>query len=780
MLNNMPYIKLKDALDVYVKKEMVNYNYKVTKVSLESLENDAEEVLEKNVKLENEKLVKVKLELGENGKVVLTIPNEKIVGTYGMELLKVDDEGKPLDGVSFKVKEKNAPEAEYGPTLLDGKQEVFANKEILQAGQDEYEISEVLLNNKPYVALKNSLKVYVKKEIVDYKYKATKVQLGENGQYSENAQLEVELQNGEKVTVEAKVENSKVEITIPNHIMKGKHDLELIKVNKKDGQTPVEDVTFNVKVKKNNKETTLYNSEGKEIKTYGIITDEEGKITLKDIKLEDESNYTFEIKEAKVPYGYVMLKEPIVINMESKIENYEYVMKNAKVENTEELTESVELVESTPHKTVIKVENGEFDLALRKYISNVTIGKGLENEKNIKLPNRTPVFRIDNEGNYKYEHSKDTVLLGNGNVVEYTLRVYNEGTVNGYANKIKDDLPDGLEFLPDDETNKEYGWEMLDEEGNKVEEVNKAKYIETSYLSKENEKQKGENLLKEFKLKDYEAGIVQEPYYKEVKVVFKVNVPSTEERDIINRAEISDDKDEDGNDIDDKDSKPDEWNDGEDDQDEEKIRVRIFDLSLKKWVSKAIVIDEGKETITETGHTAEDNPEGIVKIDLKESKIKNVVVKFEYKIRVTNEGEIAGIAKEISDYIPEGLRFEKAENPDWKEEDGKVTTDKLKDTILQPGESKEVTIILTWINRQDNMGLKVNIAEISKDHNILESPDIDSVPDNKIDGEDDLDDAKVMLTIKTGQDIIIHVGLALTVIAMLGLGVLAIKKYVLK
>ena len=43
-----------------------------------------------------------------------------------------------------------------------------------------------------------------------------------------------------------------------------------------------------------------------------------------------------------------------------------------------------------------------------------------------------------------------------------------------------------------------------------------------------------------------------------------------------------------------------------------------------------------------------------------------------------------------------------------------------------------------------------------------------------------VDDAKVMLTIKTGQDIIIHVGLALTVIAMLGLGVLAIKKYVLK
>ena len=25
---------------------------------------------------------------------------------------------------------------------------------------------------------------------------------------------------------------------------------------------------------------------------------------------------------------------------------------------------------------------------------------------------------------------------------------------------------------------------------------------------------------------------------------------------------------------------------------------------------------------------------------------------------------------------------------------------------MQPGESKEVTILLTWINREDNMGLK--------------------------------------------------------------------------
>ena len=77
------------------------------------------------------------------------------------------------------------------------------------------------------------------------------------------------------------------------------------------------------------------------------------------------------------------------------------------------------------------------------------------------------------------------------------------------------------------------------------------------------------------------------------------------------------------------------------------------------------------------------------------------------------------------------------------------------------------------------MGLKQNVAEISKDYNIYESPDIDSIPDNKVPGEDDLDDAPVMLTIKTGQAVT-FVGLTMVVITMIGLSVVAIKKYVLK
>ena len=433
----------------------------------------------------------------------------------------------------------------------------------------------------------------------------------------------------------------------------------------------------------------------------------------------------------------------------------------------------------TSNTITIKLQNRQFDLALRKFITGVTTNVGNEKETKTEVTTRIPVFKVDEQGKYVYEHTKEPVLVANQNVVEYTIRVYNEGEIAGYAKEIKDDIPDGLEFLPDDELNKEYRWLMLDEEENETDDVTKAKYITSDYLSKEQEKTEGENLLKAFDKEAYDAGKITEPDYREVKVAFKVTMPNTSDEIIINQAQISDDSDEDGNEVTDKDSTPNEWIEGEDDQDIEKIKVQYFDLALRKWVTKAIVTENGKETVTETGHKVEDDPEEVVKVDLKKSKIKDVVVKFEYQIRVTNEGQIAGSVEEISDYIPEGLKFVKEDNPNWKEENGKVTTEELKDTLLQPNESKDVTIVLTWINGENNMGIKTNVAEISKDSNEYNTKDIDSTPGNMNMNEDDLDDAQVMITATTGQAAV-YIVLTITVLGILVVGIVVVKKALVK
>lgn len=408
-----------------------------------------------------------------------------------------------------------------------------------------------------------------------------------------------------------------------------------------------------------------------------------------------------------------------------------------------------------------------FDLALRKFITAVN---------STEITNRVPVFKIDENGNYVYEHTKEPVEVENGNIVTYTLRIYNEGTKDGYAKEIKDDLPEGLEYLKDHEINKEYRWVMIDENGEETDDLTKAVSIKTDYLSKEQQDETGrDNLLTKFN-----PETMQEPNHRDIKIAFKVTEPNTSDRILINKAQISDDSDKNGNEVIDKDSTPDKWIDGEDDQDIEKVKVKYFDLALRKWVTQAIVIDNGKETIHETGHKAEDDPEEVVKVEIKESRLNKVVVKFRYKIRITNEGEIAGYASEISDYIPEGLKFVEADNPKWKEVDGKIITDQLKDNLLQPGETAEVEVLLTWINGKDNFGLKINTAEISKDKNDSNTPDIDSTPNNKLPGEDDIDDAPVILTIKTGAgENTIYITLIASTLAILSTGIIFIKKYVL-
>ena len=314
---------------------------------------------------------------------------------------------------------------------------------------------------------------------------------------------------------------------------------------------------------------------------------------------------------------------------------------------------------------------------------------------------------------------------------------------------------------------------MYKEDGTETKEVLEAKYIETDFLSKDKEKTEKENLISAFN-----PATMDMPDYKEVKIAFKVIEPNTSDRIIINQAQISDDSDEEGNPVDDVDSTPDEWNEGEDDQDIEKIKVKYFDLSLKKWVTESIVTVDGKTTVTKSGHTGNENPEPPMKVEIPYGKTNTIVVKFRFNIKVTNEGEIAGYAKEIEDYIPAGLKFVAKDNPKWKEKDGRVTTDQLKDKLLQPGESATVNIVLTWINGKNNMGEKVNWAEISKDENEYNSPDIDSTPGNKVKGEDDIDQAPVLLAPATGSSQT-YAALILGCTSILAVGIFLIKRYVI-
>lgn len=512
---------------------------------------------------------------------------------------------------------------------------------------------------------------------------------------------------------------------------------------------------------------TSTNSNGEIVLSYKevpimckVTDDAKGKITnIADITLsKDESKNPIDDRDSK--------DDNVVLPSDDKLPEYKDDETGNYIPGQED--------DDDFDKVVVK----KFDLALRKFITGVN---------NDEVEARIPQVKYDKENNkITYEHTKDPVNVVTGDTVIYTIRVYNEGEVDGFASKVTDDIPDGLEYLPENDINKEYRWVMYDEDGKETTDITEAVKITTDYLSKE----QGEERMKEDSEitenpalltafdKDKEISDTN-PDYADVKVAFKVIEPNGSDKIIINAAQISDDTDKDGNPVDDEDSTPDEWIDGEDDQDNEYIKLNYFDLALRKWVTQAIVIENGKETVTQTGHKPEDDPEQVVKVELNRKKLSSLQVKFKYSIRVTNEGDIAGYAKEITDYVPEGLKFVAEDNPDWIDEGNNIiSTRKLENTLLQPGESADVEVTLTWINSKDNMGLKTNIAEISEDYNDKDVPDRDSTPDNQIPGEDDQDDAPVLLSITTGQARI-YFTLGFAILITLASGIVLIKKFIL-
>lgn len=415
----------------------------------------------------------------------------------------------------------------------------------------------------------------------------------------------------------------------------------------------------------------------------------------------------------------------------------------------------------------------KFDLALRKFITQ--IGKQ-------EVTDRIPQVTYK-DGKFKYEHTKEPRIVVKGQTVVYTIRVYNEGSKDGYAAEIKDDMPAGIIFLPDHEINKKYGWEMYDESGNKTEDVSLAKTIRTPYLSKEESDKRGEdNLLLAF---DNTKPISEtNPSYRDVQVAFEVTQENVtgENRVIINTAEISKDQDKDGKEIDDSDSTPDNDEPEEDDIDKEYIELKYFDLALLKYVSKVIVTEDGVVKETETGYDGTENPEPVVKVELNKKKLNKTEVKYVYSIKITNEGEIEGYATEVSDRIPQGLAFFAEDNTEfgWKvKEDGTVATDYLKDTLLKPGESAVIQIVLRWERSESNLGQKVNVAEITDDDNEYDVPDIDSTPNNNKDGEDDQDEAIVVLSINTGSTPM-YILIISGIIALIGTGGYLIYKNVIR
>ena len=347
----------------------------------------------------------------------------------------------------------------------------------------------------------------------------------------------------------------------------------------------------------------------------------------------------------------------------------------------------------------VGVTKREFDLSLRKFISEVN-GKAVNREPSVDTGNLNQTLDGTKITTADYNHTKNAIAVKPGDIITYTIRVYNEGEIDGYVSEITDYLPEELEFISDttnypEETdfNAGYGW-IIDSGNNRI--------IKTTHLAYSNEAadadQNEENLIEAYN------GTTLD--YKEVKVKCKVKNTTETLKKITNLAQITGCTDAEGNAVTDRDSVPngnftlptdeelpnykeDEINRGdkyipgqEDDDDFEKIIIQEFDLALRKFITgqngQTVI---GREPTVDTTNLANgtsttatyNHPK--TPIDMSRGDV------IEYTIRVYNEGSIDGYANEIVDKLPAELEFlpEDETNIEYRwqvSEDGRtVTTD---------------------------------------------------------------------------------------------------------
>ena len=204
------------------------------------------------------------------------------------------------------------------------------------------------------------------------------------------------------------------------------------------------------------------------------------------------------------------------------------------------------------------------------------------------------------------------------------------------------------------------------------------------------------------------------------------------------------------------------------------VNIPVFDMSLTKRVSKITVQNaEGTKTYNF-------NNEELAKVEINGKYINGSTVLVEYKIRVTNEGELAGTVEKIVDYMPKEMTFISDLNSAWvQESDGNLYNTELSKVEINPGETKEVTLVLRKKMTEDNTGTINNRAEIAEASNLSNTEDYDSIPGNKVQGEDDISTADVIIGIKTGE-VILYTIITIISLTILGIGIYYINKKVLK
>ena len=178
--------------------------------------------------------------------------------------------------------------------------------------------------------------------------------------------------------------------------------------------------------------------------------------------------------------------------------------------------------------------------------------------------------------------------------------------------------------------------------------------------------------------------------------------------------------------------------------------AKPFNIGVEKEITGIIV--NGERRAPTNGK--------LEKVEIYRKSTENTSVQIEYKIKVSNTGEVNGNAT-IEENIPEGMKLANNDGT-WEEQEGKLIKVIPE---LGAGETKEYTVLLNWEQTGENMGEKANEVKL------VETGNVPGFVDNN--DKDNTSTANVIISIETGKPI--PIGLILALVALVGIETVTLR-----